>query len=342
MNFAVCNLLIVDRRPAFRARLRALVDGFGVGVTELDSTASALDLADHRDWLLIIIGVQAKAPQSFDVIREFRAHERCRRTPVVLAAAEPLTADELRYAHGLGVLDVLCLHEADEDLLRHRLVTVVELLRQQAELEQLLRLVQEDNQLLIEENERIRRQQDHVQRDARDALTGLPTLLLFNDRLDAALLRAQRLRNRCAVVFLDVVVDSAPDGGLDSDAELLMDQVVVAVSRRLTQQLRASDCVARLGGDEFGLVLENISLPSMALQLVQKLVQSAAEPVCLNNADGGSAGQLTPTVVAGIALYPDHGLRREELMMLADMAMYRLLQEGRSDAVLYDSAELVG
>jgi PAS domain S-box-containing protein len=89
-----------------------------------------------------------------------------------------------------------------------------------------------------------------------DALTDLPNRALFLERLNQALIQAQRNRRVLAVLFLDLdrlkVIN-------DTLGHNMGDLLLKSVAARLTTAMRDTDTVARLGGDEFMLLLPEIA-----------------------------------------------------------------------------------
>jgi diguanylate cyclase (GGDEF)-like protein/PAS domain S-box-containing protein len=86
-----------------------------------------------------------------------------------------------------------------------------------------------------------------------DSLTGLPNRVLFMDRVEQAMRRAERRGGSVTVLFLDLddfklINDSLGHGAGDS--------LLIAVAARLLASIRAGDTLARLGGDEFGFLLD--------------------------------------------------------------------------------------
>ena len=86
-----------------------------------------------------------------------------------------------------------------------------------------------------------------------DPLTGLPNRILFMERMEHAIERADRRSTPVSVLYIDVddfktVNDTLGHAGGD--------ETLIAVSGTLAGLLRSEDTVARIGGDEFVVLLE--------------------------------------------------------------------------------------
>lgn len=162
-----------------------------------------------------------------------------------------------------------------------------------------------------------------------DALTGLPNRLLFKDRLEHALMRAEREGNHVAVLFLDL--DRFKNIN-DSLGHPVGDVLLQEAAKRITQLVRKEDTVARLGGDEFIILIESLNEAQDAALLAEKVVKSFDIPFTLKE------HHLHLSVSAGISLYPQDGTDTATLIRNADTAMYRAKEEGRNDYQFYTTA----
>ncbi|MEO8170486.1 MAG: PAS domain S-box protein, partial [Oxalobacteraceae bacterium] len=164
--------------------------------------------------------------------------------------------------------------------------------------------------------------QEHIQRLAHfDALTGLPNRSLLKDRVDHALGSAQRNQEPLALMFLDL--DHFKNIN-DSLGHRIGDELLIALSKRLSLEVREQDTVSRLGGDEFIMVLPNTD-PAGAAHVAGKLLKSALQPYHIEQYE------LTITPSIGIAMYPGDGDDFDTLSKRADAAMYRAKQSGRNN-----------
>ncbi|MFQ6083495.1 MAG: diguanylate cyclase domain-containing protein [Candidatus Aminicenantia bacterium] len=177
--------------------------------------------------------------------------------------------------------------------------------------------------------ERKRMEETIKQLAYQDALTGLPNRLLFIDRLTIALTHAHRKQRKVAVMLLDL--DRFKDIN-DTLGHSVGDQLLKAVSDRLTRLLRKSDTIARMGGDEFLLLLPEIAQVKEIAELAVKILEAFREPFVFNG------HELRITTSIGIAVYPRDGEDADALIKNADIAMYHAKEEGRDNYQLYTSA----
>ncbi|MFX8036082.1 GGDEF domain-containing protein, partial [Acinetobacter baumannii] len=84
-----------------------------------------------------------------------------------------------------------------------------------------------------------------------DRLTDLPNRWLVCERLEEAIVRAQRSKSKVAVAFLDLNRFKQVNDTLGHHAG---DELLKLVARRLRNCTRMTDTVGRLGGDEFLIV----------------------------------------------------------------------------------------
>jgi diguanylate cyclase (GGDEF)-like protein len=146
-----------------------------------------------------------------------------------------------------------------------------------------------------------------------DALTDLPNRTLLNDRLQVALLTAQREGRQLALLIMDL--NRFKDVN-DTFGHQMGDVLLQQVGPRIQGQLRESDTVARLGGDEFAVVLPTADNESGAVNAATRIMTALDEPFLID----GQRLQVGGSI--GIALSPQHGSDPATLMRRADIAMY--------------------
>jgi diguanylate cyclase (GGDEF)-like protein len=157
-----------------------------------------------------------------------------------------------------------------------------------------------------------------------DELTGLPNRRTVYEALDAA---DARLATGGELAVLVVDLDRFKEIN-DSLGHAAGDAVLRQVGPRLADLLRRGDLLARLGGDEFVVVAEGMDTDG-ALALAERLREQLRQPFRF-----GGMG-LTVDASIGIAVGPGHAATAEELLRLADLAMYSA-KGGRTGAAVYD------
>ena len=160
----------------------------------------------------------------------------------------------------------------------------------------------------------------------RDALTGLPNRLLFDDRVAVAVERCARDDSALAVLFVDL------DGFKpvnDSFGHSFGDEVLREMARRIAVQARTTDTVARVGGDEFVLLLEGNPDTTAIAQIAQRIID------VLNLPFAGGEHEVRLSCSIGVAMYPCDG-PREQLMAHADAAMYAAKRAGGSSYAFFE------
>ena len=159
-----------------------------------------------------------------------------------------------------------------------------------------------------------------------DALTGLPNRVLFADRLQHAVIDADRRERLVGVMFLDV--DRFKDVN-DSLGHETGDQLLKAVAERLTAIVRKGDTVARLGGDEFTIILAGMAHVDDAAHVAQKILEVFEQPFHV------AQREFHMTASIGITLYPFDDSDFSHLLRNADIAMYRAKEAGRNTYQFY-------
>jgi diguanylate cyclase (GGDEF)-like protein len=154
-----------------------------------------------------------------------------------------------------------------------------------------------------------------------DALTSLPNRMAFQQSLTQGVALAVRQEGSLALLFIDL------DGFKkvnDSYGHDVGDQLLVQVATRLRCCVRASDMVGRLGGDEFVLLLTDNPSAEQAQQIADKVIGAISKPYDMANA------QTVLGASIGIALYPTHAKSADQLLIMADTAMYVAKRAGGS------------
>lgn len=154
-----------------------------------------------------------------------------------------------------------------------------------------------------------------------DALTGLPNRSLLYDRFNIACAQAQRHKKKLAAMELDLDNFKTINDTLGHAAG---DELLKATADRLTALVRKSDTVARLGGDEFVVLIPEFTNVKDVIKAAQKILAAFQKPLAIDGRD------LQVTTSIGIAIYPRDGSNIEDLLKVADAAMYYTKEHGRN------------
>ena len=153
-----------------------------------------------------------------------------------------------------------------------------------------------------------------------DNLTRLPNRILLEDRLEQAINKANRERTQFALMFMDLDGFKAVN---DAFGHHVGDNLLIAVTERMSDQMKGYYTLARMGGDEFVLLIE-INDPNDAATVADTLVKAIERPFAI------SRYELMVSLSIGIAVYPGDGKDERELMFNADAAMYHTKNNGRN------------
>lgn len=149
---------------------------------------------------------------------------------------------------------------------------------------------------------------------ATDALTGLYNRRLFDEYCDKELNRAKRYGHPLAVVVLDLHKLKQVN---DSHGHLQGDKVLQLTATTLRNTLRAADFAFRIGGDEFALLLPQTDTEQAAILSNRVRTQFETD---LRQFNLGVAATLD----FGVAVHPQDGDQKSQLMGLADERLYEV------------------
>lgn len=155
-----------------------------------------------------------------------------------------------------------------------------------------------------------------------DGLTGIPNRILFMERLNRAI---ERRKRREAFSFAVMLIDLDRFKWVnDSLGHLAGDELLVKVSERFSDCLRAGDTVSRLGGDEFAILVEEYGKPREVIRIAQRLQENAEMPFFIENTEVRISASI------GIVLNTGAYEKPEDILRDADIAMYRAKELGKA------------
>jgi diguanylate cyclase (GGDEF)-like protein len=155
-----------------------------------------------------------------------------------------------------------------------------------------------------------------------DDVTDLYNARYLLEATEREVRRAERYGNALSILFLDLDRFKLVN---DQHGHLVGSGALRQLAQVLLQCVRTVDTVARYGGDEFTIILVDTE-EDVAGQIAERIRQ-AVETTSFEATDGVT---LRLTCSVGIAAYPAHGSRPDELLDAADKAMYRAKSNGRN------------
>lgn len=168
------------------------------------------------------------------------------------------------------------------------------------------------------------------QQSVRDALTGLSNRRYLEESLEREIARAQRKTQPLALFMIDIDHFKRLNDRYGHEAG---DIVLRKIGQLLRDCTRESDIAARYGGEEFTVVLPEADRDAAMARA--EALRAAVENVELNM-HGTPLGSITISI--GIAIFPQHGGSPEDLMRMADQALYAAKRSGRNRIQLADGS----
>ena len=290
-----------DSEFALATELRILRDVFRMlptGVTVQDEQGRFLLVNDAAAAQLRMAGSEAEAPASKELDHRRKTGMELLRTGSHAVAEECVNSDQARQVF----------------LTTHRPVRIA------------------DRNLLLSSSADISEQkalEDHLFRSAYyDELTGLPNRGVIEHRANSLLQRDQP-HGGFALAFLDI--DNFKHIN-DYYGHPIGDALLIEVAKRLGMDLRESDMLSRISGDEFLLLLNPIQSEQEVAEYIRFTLERLRAPYFIDGSE------IFASTSIGISLYPEHGRSYDLLRQNADIAMYRVKNDGKGSAAFFDSS----
>lgn len=158
-----------------------------------------------------------------------------------------------------------------------------------------------------------------------DQLTGLLNKSAFENYLTDAIADAAREQERLSLAWLDLDNFKVVN---DTMGHLAGDELLIQLTNRLRHVLGNEVTLGRHSGDAFVATFRNLEQNTVALRIRQAL-DYLREPVTIEDTT------LSITASAGIATYPEDAADAVGLAKAAEVAMYKVKQEGRNGLRFY-------
>ncbi len=308
------SILVIDDDAEIRLTARETLEAEGCTVEEAGDGPSGLDALARFQPDLVLLDVCMSDMDGFEVCARLRRASEGAHLPILMMT-DLDDAESISRAYQEGATDFIA-KPFNPCILGHR-----------------VRYMLRAAQILRD----LRRQEARTEFLAYyDNLTGLPNRTLYHDRLNQAVIEAQRHGDLAAVLLLDLDRFKLVN---ESWGHQQGDAFLKEVADRLQHCIRLSDSIARrglaapgpdqgdlsgnqqvsiarLGGDEFTLLLTRISGTPDAAKVAHRISTELAKPFQINGQE------VFVTASIGIAIYPLDGDNADQLLKNADTAMY--------------------
>jgi diguanylate cyclase (GGDEF)-like protein len=161
-----------------------------------------------------------------------------------------------------------------------------------------------------------------------DYLTGLPDRILFRERLEQAILDAQRNNGQMGILFVDLDQFKEINNTLGHE---IGDKLLQIATARIRKCVRRADSVARSGGDEFAIIANRLTPATDAANLAKRVNTSLARPYRIKG------NEIHCTASIGITVYPSDAEDADTLQKYADLALHRAKEIGRDGFQFYSA-----
>jgi len=155
-----------------------------------------------------------------------------------------------------------------------------------------------------------------------DELTGAYNYRYFVRKLQEEKRRAMRYDLPLSLIMVDIDWFKKLNDTYGHEAG---NEVLRSLARTIAQCIRDVDIFVRYGGEEFAVILPQ-TLRREAMILAERIRTQVEE----TRIETRAAGQLRITVSVGVSSFPENGRPEEELVSIADQALYRAKGEGRN------------
>ena len=163
-----------------------------------------------------------------------------------------------------------------------------------------------------------------------DFLTGLLNRRYFDIRLEDEYQRAKRYTS-----FFSLVIADIDDFKLfnDSEGHLMGDYILKEISSIMTKTTRVNDVLVRFGGEEFAIIMPQTSKIEAfnVAERIRNNIKNLIQPTWKK------FPRKYNSVSIGIAMYPECGDPKENIIRWADKAMYKAKTQGKDCTVVRDA-----
>lgn len=332
------DILVVDDTPENLRLLSSFLVREGYNVRKALTGQMALTAMDTVLPDLILLDIMMPNMDGYQVCEKLKCNPKTAAIPVIFLSALNDAFDKVK-AFTVGGADYITKpFQFEEVLARVRLQLALKAANLQnqklnSELEARVKertcqLEAANKELKREIQERQLLQIKLLNMALHDSLTGLPNRAFFMERLVELLkLAHEDSEYQFAVLFLDCDRFKVIN---DSLGHLVGDELLVALTERLSSMLNPNNTIARFGGDEFAILLDKIDSIKNVTQVADQILKSFSYPFQLKR------NEVFINASIGVALGNHRYEQAEHILRDADTAMYQAKMLGKGQFHVFD------
>ena len=257
-----------------------------------------LKLYEEKKPDIVLTDIRMPFLDGFDVAKEIK--KRDENQPVVMISSFADTDNLLKAINTM--IDAFIVKPVDVEILEAKLKKISQ---------------------TIDNNKAVKERMDTLHNLAHyDALTNIPNRFLFNTKLQQATNKAMRHGTNMALFFIDLDDFKKIN---DTYGHHAGDAVLIHITQNIKHIIRQEDTLARIGGDELALIIEDISDENYINNLAEKILKASSLPLKFENTT------IEISCSIGVATFPKQCSSAEELIKLADSAMYVAKKSGKKN-----------
>ena len=326
------DILVVDDVPPNLDFLSTVLAQQGYKVRSAINGEVALKIAKAAQPDLILLDIKMPGMDGYEVCRLLKASPLTQEIPIIFLSALDETDDKVK-AFGLGGVDYIPKPFQAEELLA-RVSNHLKLRAAQSEIQQLnteleQRVIQRTAQLEREIGERLRMQEEVLHMATHDSLTELPNRVLLTQRLQQTLTANSNQFDGLALVLLEYNRLQLVKNALGHHA---VDQMIVAITRRLETLVESGCLLANFGEDTFAILVENFHSKEHIIQFAEKIQQDVSYPFSIDNY------LVYGQVDIGIALYSPQYKQSSHMLRDANTALSKAKAAGIGKIQVFNPA----
>ena len=291
-------VVLADDDPSIRLMVRHVLEPENYEIVEAEDGLDAIKAVEKQHPALVLLDAVMPGLDGFTTCQQLKERGHVDVPVIMLTGLDDDASVERAYE--VGAIDYIT-KPIKWAVLKHRVRAIVKSVMAERKIQRL---------------------------EYRDTLTQLPNRLLFVDRLEQAIVRAERHRESIALMVVDIDDFKLVNDSFGHEAG---DKLIKAVGDLLSKSMRRADTVARLGGDEFAIIIENIDGHDDAISIADNVTTILEHNVRLDNQETFTSASV------GIAMFPDDGADASTLLKNADTAMFRAKEQGKRCFQFYKS-----